>query len=165
MKPTEIIDAVTQLYIKPSLQSQGFRKKASTFWRDAGKVIDVVNVQKSQSNDSASAKFTINLGLYWKPVEELLWRAVVTLPPREYDCTVRVRLGSLFPEGHDFWWEVTPETTADSLGTDAVEKLLSYGLPWLERGHDIEQTMAYVERMRLARQRDAIVTLRQRGEL
>lgn len=163
MAPTKIIDDVIKSAITPEMKARGFRKKGATFWRDHGEVIDVVAVQKSQWNDKSSASFAINLGLYWKRVQEILGGSVSASPPRECDCTVRTRLGPLFAGGCDYWWEVTPLAEISAVGTDAVSKLVEYGLDWLERGHELDKTLEYVERLGYKRQRDAILALRRTG--
>ena len=51
------------------------------------------------------------------------------------------------------------------VGNDAVSKLVAYGLPWLERGHRLEQTLEYVGRMGFIRQQNAILALRRDGKI
>jgi hypothetical protein len=156
VKPTDLITRIVQNDLKPVLQARGFRKKAALFWRDNGEVIDVITVQKSQSNDASGARFTINLGLYWKRLQELSGR--VALLPREYDCTVQARIGGLLPERTDLWWEInSTETTVVS--ADVVSKLLRYGLPWLEAGHTVEKTFEYLEQRGLKTRRDELLAL------
>jgi hypothetical protein len=135
------------------------------FWREGGEVIEVVTVQKSQWNDASSASFTLNLGLYWKRVQELLGRTISAPPPREYNCTIRERIGPLFSAGRDHWWEVTPETDVAAIGVDVVAKLVEHGLPWLERGHSLEQMIEFVERTNSIPQRKAILALRRDGKI
>ena len=162
MKPTDLITRIVQNDIKPLLQARGFRKKAALFWRDNGDVIDVVTVQRSQWNDSTSARFTINLGLYWKHIQGLVGRTVPL--PREYDCTVQTRLGGLLPERTDLWWEVSgPDLSA--VAQDVIEKLLQYGLPWLENGHTVERTMEYLEQRGLKAWRHKLLALRKESKI
>jgi hypothetical protein len=162
MKPTDLITSMVQSDLKPLLQARGFRKKASLFWRDNGEVIDVITVQKSQWNDASSARFTINLGLYWKHIQEFTGR--VASPPREYDCTVQTRLGGLLPNPTDLWWEVVG-SEAPAIAADVVAKLLRYGLPWLENGHTVEKTFEYLEQRGLKAWRDKLKTLREEGKI
>lgn len=162
VKPTELITRIVESDIKPLLQERGFRKRASLFWRDNGDVIDVITIQKSQWNDSTSARFTINLGLYWKQVQALVDRAVPL--PREYDCTVQTRIGGLLPERTDLWWEVA-DSEVSVVARDVTEKLEQYGLPWLENGHTIERTMEYLEQRSLKAWRDKLMALRQQGKI
>lgn len=162
MKPTEIIDAAIKDCVKPVLNEMGFRKQGHTFWRDTGDVVDVITLQKSQWNDASSASFTVNLGLYWKRIQELLARTAAKMPPREYDCTVYERIGALIGNGSDHWWHVKPTTDPSKIGSEVNEVLTSRGVPWLERGHSIEQTLAYVRSLKnlLDGHRNAVLALR-----
>ncbi|TAG82945.1 MAG: DUF4304 domain-containing protein, partial [Burkholderiales bacterium] len=47
--------------ISPTLKTQGFRKKARTWWRDREETIQVLNIQK---NPWGSGGLYINLGVY-----------------------------------------------------------------------------------------------------
>lgn len=171
MESTKLIDQIVGAYLKPSLQSTGFRKRGATFWRDHGRMIDVVNLQKSRWNDSRSASFTVNLGIYWKHIHELLGESVKTFPPKEFQCTVRERLGRLFnlspefPNGRDSWWEVTEASDLATIGADVVNRIHEFGIPWLERLHDLEAVMAHLKAHRLYRRDDTILELHAKGQL
>ena len=147
MRATELIDTAIIKHVAPFLRMAGFRKKAHNFWRDVERVVDVLTIQKSQWNDADDARFTVNLGLYWPSVQATIGRTAKAMPPKEYDCIVSTRLGPLFDEGRDFWWQVQPDSDVDLMGADVVEKLRKYGLSWLERGHDPQQTLEYARRV------------------
>jgi hypothetical protein len=171
MEPTKLIDQIVSTHLKPALLAKGFRKQGSTFWRDRGEVIDVMTVQKSQWNDGQAARFTVNMGVYWKRIHELLGEPVKTIPPKENQCTVRERLGCLdsvtaeFPDGRDHWWEVTATTDLAATGGEVLERIERSGIPWLDRLHDLEATLAHIEAHKMWRIDDAILDLRKRGLL
>ncbi len=156
MHASELIDTAIIKHIAPFLKLAGFRKKAHNFWRDAGHVIDVITIQKSQWNDAADAQFAVNLGLYWPRVQNAIGNTARGTPPREYDCVVRTRLGPLFDGGRDFWWKVRDEADVQAVGSDVVEKLREHGLPWLERGHDPQQALEYARRLYRAERLEAV---------
>jgi hypothetical protein len=41
------------------------------------------------------------------------------------------------PEQRDFWWKVRDDSSLDSVKLDLLERIDRYGVPWLDRGHDI----------------------------
>jgi hypothetical protein len=53
VEPTKLIDQTVSAHLKPVLQAKGFRMQGSTFWRDYGEVIDVVNVRPSSNGWAA----------------------------------------------------------------------------------------------------------------
>lgn len=138
-KPSELIDEMVKLYLAPTLKEHGFKKKAFSFSRNNGELVEVISVQKSQWNDSYSAKFCINLGVHWPVVHQHLGRPAFNPPPKENDCSLRVRLGKLFDEGNDYWWEVSTKTNLEALGADAVRKANEFGIPWLNRACSLEE--------------------------
>jgi len=77
---------------------------------------------------------------------------------------VQARIGGLLPECTDLWWEVAG---ADSSVTaqDVIEKLREHGLPWLENGHTVENTMKYLEQRGLKAWRDKLTALRREGKI
>jgi hypothetical protein len=171
MEPTKLIDQIVSTHLKPALLAKGFRKQGSTFWRDRGEVIDVMTVQKSQWNDGQAARFTVNMGVYWKRIHELLGEPVKTIPPKEYQCTIRQRLGRLFsvtpefPNGLDHWWEVNPATDLAATASEVVDRIERFGVPWLERLHDLEFALQYIQTHPVLIRVDAILDLRKRGLL
>ncbi len=171
MEPTKLIDQIVSTHLKPGLLAKGFRKQGANFWRDHGEVIDVVNVQKSQWNSGQAARFTVNLGVYWKRIHELLGKPLNTVPPKEYHCTVRARLCCLdsvtaeFPDGRDHWWEVTATTDLAATGAEVLERIERSGIPWLDHLHELKATLAHIEAHRTWRTDDAILDLRKRGLL
>jgi hypothetical protein len=156
MHASQLIDATIIKHVAPFLRSVGFRKKAHRFWRDAGPVLDVVTIQKSQWNDAEDGRFAINLGLYWFEIQQAIGRAAKATPPRDADCTVFQRLGIIACDGRDVWWTVREEADVSSAGADVVQKLRDHGLPWLERGHDIRHTLEYARKHYFRLQMDAV---------
>ena len=156
MHATQLIDTAIIKHVAPFLRTAGFRKKAHNFWRDAGAVLDVVTIQKSQWNDADEARFTANLDLYWPVVQVAIGRTAKTMPPKEYDCVVSTRLGGLFDDGRDFWWQVRDDADVHVVGPDVVQKLRDHGLPWLERGHDPQHSLEYARRVYRGERLDAV---------
>ena len=131
--PSELIDQIVVRVVKPFLGTLGFKTKSSTFFRQNGSLTEIVSSQKSLGNNAEGSRFTINLGVYWPSVQETLRRTCATFPPKEHQCTVRRRLGSLFTNGNDFWWRVTSASDVQAIGAEVIEKIQTYALPWFER--------------------------------
>jgi hypothetical protein len=137
--PSDLIDEIVKNQLKPALHELGFKNKSSTFFRQNGELIEIVSPQKSKWNGSAEGKFTINLGVCWPNVQEILGRACKAFPPKDYECTLRQRLGSLFADGRDYWWTVIPDSDARRIGEEVLEKLRSFGIPWLRRATSVDE--------------------------
>jgi len=59
-----------------------------------------------QDSWTIANRFTLNIGVYYPEVAELHGLTAEGKYPREYESTLRVRIGTLMPGGHDHWWEV-----------------------------------------------------------
>lgn len=70
--------------LAPDMKSRGFRKSGATWHRDQGRIIQVLNIQKSQWSD----RFYINVGVYLKDLG-------TEARPTEYRCHVRCRAEQL----------------------------------------------------------------------
>jgi len=156
--PSELIDELLKQHLKPAMKELGFKCKSSTFYRQSGDVIEVLSLQKSSNNDSAEGRFTINLGTYWPNVQAVCGGEASSSPPKEYECTVRQRLGPLFADRADYWWSVNPNTNIQIVGADVVEKIRDFGLPWLRRATSLDEVT------KLAQPKQAIVFHTLRGE-
>ena len=60
----------------------------------------------SQSNTSEEGRITLNLGVYYPAIARLSGTPPTTSLPKEYDCTLRRRIGTLMERGEDYWWRV-----------------------------------------------------------
>jgi hypothetical protein len=156
--PSELIDELLKLHLKPTLKELGFKCKSSTFFRQNGELVEVISLQKSASNTAIEGKFTINLGVYWPQVQTILGSTLENLPPKEYDCTLRERLGSLFSQGGDFWWGIRQDSDIRSVCLDVAEKIRVFGLPWLKRAASLNEAVG------MAQNREAVVFYTMKGE-
>jgi hypothetical protein len=139
--PSDLIDELVKAQLKPSLKELGFKSKSSTFFRHNGELVEIISSQKSKWNAADGAQFTINLGVYWPKVQEILGRPAISFPPKEYNCTIRQRLGPLFDDDKDFWWSVSPDSDIHQIGSDVVEKISSHALPWLARATVLDEAV------------------------
>jgi hypothetical protein len=131
---SKCIDAIIRGGLAIELKSDGYKKTARTFHCREQNSVKVVNVQASQCNIGGEDKFTMNLGVYLPLVEEKLKRRNLTGgPPKEYECTTRLRIGELLPGEQDHWWVVSEQTDLASLAADVRQAWLTLGKAWFDQ--------------------------------
>ena len=133
------IDEIVKIGLAPLLKENGFSKSSRNFYRESESAWRVVNVQSSQSNSDMAGKFTVNLGVYLPQVAALAGQSPVTGKPKEYDCTVRKRIGALMPHGVDYWWELLPSTDPAAIAATVAAAVETYGLPWFAANTSVLQ--------------------------
>jgi hypothetical protein len=69
---------------------------------------------------------------YFADIEKICDSHEIHSLPKEYDCTVRKRIGQTMPGNFDKWWEINPNGSLEDIGEDVAAALSEYGLPWLE---------------------------------
>lgn len=129
----KLVDEIIKRSLHPILKSAGYKKKGRTFYLEEDDVTRVVNVQSSQGNTAESAKFTVNLGLYFPAVREQSLDEPLTDLPKEYECTLRERIGMLLPRQDDWWWTVRPSSDLDMVANAVSNAWTGYGQPWIDR--------------------------------
>jgi hypothetical protein len=108
------------------LEPCGFARGKMTWRRIAGSMIDVIELQISKTQDTA----TINAGVLDTEIYTLVWNKPAQPPYRQPDCTVAVRIGGLL-EGLDKWWELESNQTS----AEIVSAIRDTVLPFLDRMH------------------------------
>ena len=121
------------------LKDAGYRRAARTFFAEFSDHTCVVNVQADKWNQGSSGRFTINLGVYFPELAQLM----ETLPlsgvyPKEHECNVQERLGSLMHDGRDVWWEIDAGTDVAKLAGEVGNAWAAFGKPWLEQVSTLE---------------------------
>ena len=132
------IDSVIRLGLAPLLKREGFKKKGRTFHREWEDHIDVINVQADKWNEGNTGQFTINVGVYYPEIADITEALPVKGMVREYDCTIRDRIGMLSKKYKDEWWSIKAPTDEEALARDVADKVQSICVPWLTRMSDLE---------------------------
>ncbi|OWW00224.1 DUF4304 domain-containing protein [Rhizobium sp. R693] len=138
------IDEVIKHGFADLLKAHGFKKSGRNWHRADGENWLIVNVQASSSNSGENGKFVVNLGVYAAAVAALAGEVAILGKPKEYNATIRERLGSL-AYGEDHWWAIESDSSLDLISADLVEKMLSVGLPWLDTHRDISHLAAALQ--------------------
>lgn len=132
------IDMIVREELAPILKETGFKKKGRNFHREHTNRIDVINVQASLYNNASSAEFTVNVGVYYPSIAELSGALPVKGAPKEYDCTIQSRIGSVREDGRDFWWTIGPSSADSAVAKDLANNVRDYCIPWLDRMGDLD---------------------------
>ena len=132
------IDEIINLELKVSMKAKGFKKKARNFCKEIdGGIFLLVNVQGSMYNDNQDARYTVNLGVFFPEIFEMVGFGKIATVPSVPDCSISKRIGHLKPEKTDYWWQLTPASNLRQLAADLSYSVEHYGLPWLQRNSSI----------------------------
>lgn len=133
------IDEVIATGLKKLMKDAGFRKKGRTFYKEADGIFSILNVQASTSNNSDQGKFTVNLGMFFPAIHDLVGSFEVKGVPSEAECTLRKRIGLLMPACCDHWWSVKEHTNFKALTEELKNMVENLALPWLEKNKNISE--------------------------
>lgn len=135
------IGRVIKHALVPALRGSGFRGSGRTFHHWLQGVVQVVNVQASSSNFGDTGRFTINLGVFFPAVAAIVDPGRVPEKPKEYECTLRTRIGVLTEGSADLWWYIDSKTVDPELGDEVARTFVTFGAPWLERHSRLEAVL------------------------
>ncbi|WPD24451.1 MAG: DUF4304 domain-containing protein [Candidatus Electrothrix scaldis] len=144
MEAPKLIGTIASIVHKQILKPNGFRKKGMTASRQRT-YPEILNFQSSKWNDSKSAEFTINLGIYIEEIHECSGAHPVGDNIKEYNCDMRERIGSLMPGGTDYWWEVREGSDPESIASEVIDALSSFGLPWFDKYQNLVNIASFYE--------------------
>ena len=139
------IDNVIKLSFADLMKRHGFKKSGRTWHKHQDDDWLIVNVQASSGNTGNQGKFTINLGVYSFKVARAAGQREIKGKPKEYDSTIRERLGVL-AYGRDHWWVVDPHSELDDISSDLVKIMEEFGLPWLDSHVDVSNIAEALKR-------------------
>jgi len=144
------IEDLVKLHFAPFFKSLGYRKNGRTFSFQFEDNYRIVNIQSWKYNDQNSGKFTINLSVYLAGAQASTNFIAKTLPPKEYECQIRQRIGVLIGASHgDIWWEVFPNSDVSELAETIIGHLNERAIPWLETMSIPEEAAEYYLRMNM----------------
>lgn len=138
------IDAIIKEGLVPLLKNNGFKKKARNFYREFENRIEVINVQASKWNEGNEGQFTVNVGVYYPEISEITDAPPVKGMPKEYDCTVRERIGLLTPEKKDKWWEIDSSSNDSEVSENVANLVEEICFPWLDKMSDLDAVKSYI---------------------
>jgi len=122
----------------------GFVRRKTTWNRESGSLVDVIDIQVSKAGDAVTA----NVGILDRCIHEIFWGDRSPEFVEEPHCTVRARIGDLVA-GKDIWWQLNDSRCV----ADLVEKISSHGLPFLERTHTAEAIELHLTDVRVPKRK------------
>jgi len=134
MIPSEIRDRIRE-GLFPTLSTHGFKGRSSTFSREVGDVVHLLQLQASQDNSSESARFTLNVAV-WVPA------LAAESKPSVADSHWNRRLGYLSPENSDLWWQANDFEMADDAAKDIANRINSFAVPALDQLRSTDELLA-----------------------
>ncbi len=102
-----VFDRAVNRLIAPRLKEWGFARHHNSWNRRSLWVTEIIELQQSRSNTALGARFTINLGIAFRP-----WPTSAWLKP--HDCRFHRRIGQLRPDGQDHWYRYRPRDEAET---------------------------------------------------
>jgi hypothetical protein len=138
------IDKIVGLGLAVLLKKNGFRKAGRTWHKSVNDDWQIINVQASASNSRDQGKFAVNLGVYSAQVAALAGQKKPEKVPKEFETTVRERLGSLAYE-YDHWWTVEPTSDLNEIASDVEAKMQKFGLHWLDAHLEVAMIAAHLQ--------------------
>jgi hypothetical protein len=132
---SDVVDGIIAPIISECCKPFGYTRKRRDFYRSTNDCICITNIQTSSSSTASAGKITLNLGIYFPNIASLVGGREGLSTPKESDCTLRSRIGSLMPLVPDKWWEVTAENS-EVVASDICSVWVAFGEPWLTQNSD-----------------------------
>jgi len=126
------MDNIVRDYVTPILKDEGFRKRGRTFFKEFEDIIWVLDIQ-SGWNSPTTANFTINLGVVFPRVWDVINGGPRPENPIKIQWTVNQRIGLLLPRSTDTWWSLKKVTDIDAKGPEVRSIIVDYALPFLKK--------------------------------
>lgn len=127
MSSTTIVSSIVSAPLGALLKPHGFKKKGLVFRRTVDRLPQVISCQIRQGKTAREATFVLNLGTLVPDVEKLLGGRSYA-EPKEYECTVRTRVGAAGRGTR--WW-----TIATSL-PGGFDRRIAAVVAWLDATRD-----------------------------
>ena len=131
-KRTFIFDKIADF-----LKDDDFKKRGNHFFKPNGSVGYCMTIQNDKWNNAEHIRFTLNLGIYterlWLEHENFKHTGGAPAFPKEYECAVRERIGSIMPTNEDKWYIITSDTDVMKLWDDIEHDLTDYVMPFFAK--------------------------------
>jgi len=142
MNAQEKFEQLVTHFFKPVFKENGFRTPAMNFYKDCGEFRKIVQIQKSQFNSITDLKFTINIGVFDKLVNEKMSINDKIKTPKPYDCALEKRIGRLLPDELDKWYEINFNSSLEKLQSEIESDLNNFLFPYLNKFETIENVIS-----------------------
>lgn len=128
--------------LSPVLKKRGFKKSGLTWNKNCQEFIQVINIQRSKYYDPELIDITLNMGIFYTPVFEIVWDKTAPKIAKEVDCLLRTRIGPVLMNDFsgktkDQWWRIEPNTDVDRIALEFLNNLESTVMPFLDSFTDL----------------------------
>jgi Domain of unknown function (DUF4304) len=133
------------------LNNRGFKKSGHLYTHKAGKIIQMVEVQRSRWNDRNMVAFTLNGGIHVSGVTSTFRRKPEPEQPGITDCCITVRVGMLGVSKLDIWWKLSANNDPDhdnQVAEEITSATTGLVLPFLDRFQSEEQVTQFLSQER-----------------
>lgn len=113
---------------KAEFQPLGFKMSGSTARISREGNTGIINFQRSVYNSQAIVRFTINLGIWSRFLQQFSPHPEPKQLTETY-CHWRERIGGFMPSGRDHWWQISASTESEVLEADIRSLLRSLAVP------------------------------------
>lgn len=135
----EAFAELVRVHIAPGLRRLGFKGSGRAFQMpDESRWIQL-GIQRSVHSDGREIRFTVNAQIADRRAWDALRSERAYLPQRpapntRYDPSLwQQRIGLLMPDRRDRWWDLTPATDLERLGSELVTAITTYVMPAIQR--------------------------------
>lgn len=119
------------------LKGNDFKKRGNHFFKRHGDIGYCANIQNDKWNSAEKIRFTLNLGIFtenfWLEHYDFNHKGVMSSFPKEYECAIRERIGSLLPTAEDRWYCITSGTDVMKLWSDIERDIIDYVIPFFSK--------------------------------
>ena len=127
LSPRAVLSTVLNAHVTPLLRRHGFDRSGRTYYRERAGGQQLVSFQAHSANSRQGGSFTVNLGLFFPELYDIVHGGPLRDPPQGHHCQVRYRIGQIAADGRvrtdhprDEWWHFNHETDLAALGTPAA---------------------------------------------
>ena len=137
-RSSQLIGEVIALGPAPLLKSLGFRKKGPHFFKTITDTTCHLSFQSSQWNAPELSKFTLNLWTYLPAIAISNGDALIVEPEKQKFGHCGIRIGQLFPEPGDNWWQISDPSEVPTRAAEVRLAVENYAIPDLETAASLE---------------------------
>lgn len=148
-----MIRKLEKTFLSPLLGQYGFKKKGLAWNYGAGDIVRVLDFQISKFSSPDRIDFTINLGIWMRPVWTVYTGKQAPAFIKEGDCWPSYRVGQVLadfrPDATDLWWTLTSEDEVERIGGEVCTIVSDKCLPFLNRFRSLEDVKRFYDTVEL----------------
>lgn len=148
-----MIRKLDKTFLSPLLGQRGFKKKGLAWNHGPGDIVHVLDFQISKFSDPGRIDFTINLGIWMRPVWTVYTGKQTPAFIKESDCWPSYRVGQVLADfrsdAKDLWWVLTSEDDVERIGVEICTIVSDKCLPFLDRFKSLEDVKQFYDTVEL----------------